>query len=200
MAVCCRVSPWGSPSERSRTRPPSSSGFQRRLAEFTATSSQHLSETERSCSSNSRWGSPPSSRRWDSKTQTYLRPQSAPRNVKSRIKVFCVFIELITQAETSSESTQCNIFSWCEQVQAALLCWFCKCCRVVPQWNFPSAMITRKVGAALAAGCTVVVKPAEDTPLSALALAEVSSALFRPPPQHQPDCSGCSSVLQPPGS
>lgn len=35
-------------------------------------------------------------------------------------------------------------------------------------------MITRKVGAALAAGCTVVVKPAEDTPLSALALGEVS--------------------------
>lgn len=35
-------------------------------------------------------------------------------------------------------------------------------------------MITRKVGAALAAGCTVVVKPAEDTPLSALALAEVN--------------------------
>lgn len=46
---------------------------------------------------------------------------------------------------------------------------------VGPQWNFPSAMITRKVGAALAAGCTVVVKPAEDTPLSALALAEVSA-------------------------
>lgn len=44
------------------------------------------------------------------------------------------------------------------------------------QWNFPSAMITRKVGAALAAGCTVVVKPAEDTPLSALALAEVSTS------------------------
>lgn len=38
-------------------------------------------------------------------------------------------------------------------------------------------MITRKVGAALAAGCTVVVKPAEDTPLSALALAEVSDQL-----------------------
>lgn len=46
------------------------------------------------------------------------------------------------------------------------------------QWNFPSAMITRKVGAALAVGCTVVVKPAEDTPLSALALAEVSTAVF----------------------
>uniref|UniRef100_A0A3Q3ISE6 Succinate-semialdehyde dehydrogenase n=1 Tax=Monopterus albus TaxID=43700 RepID=A0A3Q3ISE6_MONAL len=41
-------------------------------------------------------------------------------------------------------------------------------------WNFPSAMITRKVGAALAAGCTVVIKPAEDTPLSALALAELA--------------------------
>uniref|UniRef100_A0A6I8PGP9 Succinate-semialdehyde dehydrogenase n=1 Tax=Ornithorhynchus anatinus TaxID=9258 RepID=A0A6I8PGP9_ORNAN len=45
---------------------------------------------------------------------------------------------------------------------------------VITPWNFPSAMITRKVGAALAAGCTVVVKPAEDTPLSALALAELA--------------------------
>ncbi len=41
----------------------------------------------------------------------------------------------------------------------------------ITPWNFPSAMITRKVAPALAAGCTVVVKPAEDTPLSALALA-----------------------------
>ncbi|KAM9807163.1 succinate-semialdehyde dehydrogenase, mitochondrial isoform 2-T2 [Syngnathus typhle] len=46
---------------------------------------------------------------------------------------------------------------------------------IITPWNFPSAMITRKVGAALAAGCSVVVKPAEDTPLSALALAELSS-------------------------
>ncbi|XP_065255445.1 succinate-semialdehyde dehydrogenase, mitochondrial [Emys orbicularis] len=46
---------------------------------------------------------------------------------------------------------------------------------VITPWNFPSAMITRKVGAALAAGCTVVVKPAEDTPLSALALAELAN-------------------------
>uniref|UniRef100_A0A672FHQ2 Succinate-semialdehyde dehydrogenase n=1 Tax=Salarias fasciatus TaxID=181472 RepID=A0A672FHQ2_SALFA len=45
---------------------------------------------------------------------------------------------------------------------------------IITPWNFPSAMITRKVGAALAAGCTVVVKPAEDTPLSALALAELA--------------------------
>lgn len=41
----------------------------------------------------------------------------------------------------------------------------------ITPWNFPSAMITRKVSPALAAGCTIVVKPAEDTPLSALALA-----------------------------
>ena len=40
----------------------------------------------------------------------------------------------------------------------------------ITPWNFPSAMITRKVAPALAAGCTIVVKPAEDTPLSALAL------------------------------
>lgn len=45
---------------------------------------------------------------------------------------------------------------------------------VITPWNFPSAMITRKVAAALAAGCTVVIKPAEDTPLSALALAELA--------------------------
>jgi succinate-semialdehyde dehydrogenase/glutarate-semialdehyde dehydrogenase len=45
---------------------------------------------------------------------------------------------------------------------------------VVTPWNFPNAMITRKVGPALAAGCTVVVKPAQLTPLSALALAELA--------------------------
>lgn len=43
----------------------------------------------------------------------------------------------------------------------------------ITPWNFPSAMITRKVAPALAAGCTVVIKPAEQTPLSALALAEL---------------------------
>lgn len=44
----------------------------------------------------------------------------------------------------------------------------------ITPWNFPSAMITRKVAPALAAGCAVVVKPAEDTPLSALALAALA--------------------------
>ena len=45
----------------------------------------------------------------------------------------------------------------------------------ITPWNFPSAMITRKVAPAIAAGCTVVLKPAEDTPLSALALAELAA-------------------------
>jgi succinate-semialdehyde dehydrogenase/glutarate-semialdehyde dehydrogenase len=44
----------------------------------------------------------------------------------------------------------------------------------ITPWNFPSAMITRKVAPALAAGCTIVVKPAEQTPLSALALLEIA--------------------------
>ncbi|HSO18074.1 MAG TPA: NAD-dependent succinate-semialdehyde dehydrogenase [Desulfosarcina sp.] len=47
-------------------------------------------------------------------------------------------------------------------------------CAAVTPWNFPAAMITRKVGPALAAGCTVVVKPASQTPLTALALAELA--------------------------
>jgi succinate-semialdehyde dehydrogenase/glutarate-semialdehyde dehydrogenase len=44
----------------------------------------------------------------------------------------------------------------------------------ITPWNFPVAMITRKVGPALAAGCTVVIKPAPETPFSALALAELA--------------------------
>ncbi|MFU0503373.1 NAD-dependent succinate-semialdehyde dehydrogenase [Pseudaminobacter sp. NGMCC 1.201702] len=44
----------------------------------------------------------------------------------------------------------------------------------ITPWNFPAAMITRKIAPALAAGCTVVVKPAPDTPLTALALAELA--------------------------
>lgn len=44
----------------------------------------------------------------------------------------------------------------------------------ITPWNFPSAMITRKAGPALAAGCTLVIKPAAETPLSALALCELA--------------------------
>ena len=47
-------------------------------------------------------------------------------------------------------------------------------CAAITPWNFPIAMITRKVGPALAAGCTVVVKPAAETPLCALAIAELA--------------------------
>jgi succinate-semialdehyde dehydrogenase/glutarate-semialdehyde dehydrogenase len=44
---------------------------------------------------------------------------------------------------------------------------------IITPWNFPAGMITRKLGPALAAGCPVVIKPAEDTPLTALAIAEL---------------------------
>ncbi len=47
-------------------------------------------------------------------------------------------------------------------------------CAAITPWNFPIAMITRKIAPALAAGCTVVAKPAEQTPLSALAIAELA--------------------------
>src|SRR5260221_11224253 len=46
-------------------------------------------------------------------------------------------------------------------------------CGAIRPWNFPAAMITRKAGPALAAGCTMVLKPASQTPFSALALAEL---------------------------
>ncbi|CAN7286428.1 NAD-dependent succinate-semialdehyde dehydrogenase [Rhizobacter sp. LjRoot28] len=54
-------------------------------------------------------------------------------------------------------------------------------CAAITPWNFPIAMITRKVGPALAAGCPVVVKPAGQTPLSALAVAELGLRAGLPP-------------------
>ncbi|MCC6534455.1 MAG: NADP-dependent succinate-semialdehyde dehydrogenase [Burkholderiales bacterium] len=48
-------------------------------------------------------------------------------------------------------------------------------CAAITPWNFPNAMITRKAGPALAAGCTMVIKPASQTPFSALALCELAS-------------------------
>ena len=54
-------------------------------------------------------------------------------------------------------------------------------CAAITPWNFPLAMITRKVAPALAAGCTVVVKPAEQTPLTALALAALAEQAGFPP-------------------
>ena len=54
-------------------------------------------------------------------------------------------------------------------------------CASITPWNFPIAMITRKVAPAIAAGCTIVIKPAEQTPLSALALAELAHRAGMPP-------------------
>jgi succinate-semialdehyde dehydrogenase / glutarate-semialdehyde dehydrogenase len=54
-------------------------------------------------------------------------------------------------------------------------------CGAITPWNFPCSMITRKVSPALAAGCTVVIKPAEATPYSAFALAELAQRAGFPP-------------------
>src|SRR5947209_12240627 len=54
-------------------------------------------------------------------------------------------------------------------------------CAAITPWNFPAAMITRKAGPALAAGCTFVCKPAIQTPYSALAMAELSTRAGVPP-------------------
>jgi succinate-semialdehyde dehydrogenase/glutarate-semialdehyde dehydrogenase len=53
-------------------------------------------------------------------------------------------------------------------------------CALITPWNFPYAMLTRKLGAALAAGCTTVSKPAELTPLGALAIAQLAEAVGIP--------------------
>jgi succinate-semialdehyde dehydrogenase/glutarate-semialdehyde dehydrogenase len=62
----------------------------------------------------------------------------------------------------------------------------------ITPWNFPAAMVTRKIGPAIAAGCTVVLKPAEQTPLTALRIAAIMSEAGLPPgvcnvvPTHDP--------------
>src|SRR5450631_2092190 len=54
-------------------------------------------------------------------------------------------------------------------------------CVAITPWNFPAAMITRKAAPALAAGCTMIVKPAEQTPLTSLALCELAMRAGIPP-------------------
>ena len=54
-------------------------------------------------------------------------------------------------------------------------------CGIITPWNFPAAMITRKLGPALAAGCTVVIKPASQTPLTAIAIAQLALEAGVPP-------------------
>jgi len=66
----------------------------------------------------------------------------------------------------------------------------------ITPWNFPMAMMARKVGPALAAGCPIILKPSEQTPLSALALAElarragVPAGLLAVLPSHRPEAIG----------
>src|SRR5215210_3832689 len=63
-------------------------------------------------------------------------------------------------------------------------------CVLVTPWNFPAAMATRKIGPALAAGCTVVLKPASDTPLTALAMGATRACGSCPSPE-APKWAGC---------
>ena len=73
----------------------------------------------------------------------------------------------------------------------------------VTPWNFPSAMVTRKCAPALAAGCTVVLKPAEQTPYSALALAELAvragipAGVFNVVTTSQPEVVGAELTSNP---
>ena len=53
-------------------------------------------------------------------------------------------------------------------------------CAAITPWNFPAAMLTRKAAPALAAGCTIVIKPAEQTPFSALAIAAIADEVGLP--------------------
>ena len=63
---------------------------------------------------------------------------------------------------------------------------------LITPWNFPAAMATRKLGPALAAGCTVVLKPAQETPLTALAIARLLGG--RPPVLHVSSGSSASGA------
>lgn len=54
-------------------------------------------------------------------------------------------------------------------------------CGIITPWNFPAAMITRKIAPAFAAGCSVVIKPPSETPLTAIALAKLALAAGIPP-------------------
>ncbi len=74
-------------------------------------------------------------------------------------------------------------------------------CAGITPWNFPAAMVTRKLGPALASGCTLVLKPAEATPLTALALAELTTragipaGVFNVVTGDRPDAAAIGDVL-----
>ena len=66
---------------------------------------------------------------------------------------------------------------------------------LITPWNFPHAMITRKAGAAIAAGCTCVIKPSEDTPLTALALAHLAEEAGFPAGTINVVTTGCDNSV-----
>jgi len=68
-------------------------------------------------------------------------------------------------------------------------------CVLVTPWNFPAAMATRKIGPALAAGCAVVLKPAEDTPFLAERFVELLSEAGVPPGVACPGNVGCEAPI-----
>lgn len=67
-------------------------------------------------------------------------------------------------------------------------------CAAITPWNFPSAMITRKAAPALAAGCSFIVRPASQTPLSALAIAELAHRAGVPAGVFNVICGGSSEI------
>src|SRR3990170_1450205 len=71
-------------------------------------------------------------------------------------------------------------------------------CYFITPWNFPNAMGTRKIGPAVAAGCTMVIKPAQQTPLSMLALAQVLEDCGLPPGVLNVVTSSSSSAVSKP--
>ena len=70
-------------------------------------------------------------------------------------------------------------------------------CALITPWNFPSAMLTRKAAAALAAGCTVVAHPSQETPLSAIALAVLAEEAGFPPGVFNLVCGDAASIVEP---
>ncbi len=68
---------------------------------------------------------------------------------------------------------------------------------LITPWNFPAAMLTRKAGAALAAGCTIVAHPSHETPFSALALAELAERAGMPPGVFNVVTGDAATVVQP---
>ncbi len=99
--------------------------------------------------------------------------QGKPLNeAKGEVMYGASFIEWFAE-EAKRVSGDVMASTWTDKRMVVLKQPIGVCASITP-WNFPIAMITRKVAPAVAAGCTIVIKPAEQTPLSALAIAELA--------------------------